>query len=348
MNPEDQPLGPLPAAVGMAFLEQAAEDDSDERGSRSRAAASQPGALHDLPYVARKKRTPTGTPSIPAEESGQTPSRPASIRSVSRQSSVSSTDTAFVDKASIRTAHTNLNARLAPFWSSVLPSRRVLFDIYACPPSQGFEKSSTAPEDTEKDDDEMLDKRAPAQDPLHSFEFYTDGNGHFSNIVVIPWEKLCTTPSTVEAVFDSTGATSAERPDASSPLIGWKLMLRSRLDYEVLPVAESDMSYRQRIRRAISSYGVDAVDAPEPATRSTPAETTAAAAAAAVEKLSLNTPGEPQVIEWTTIRVGSAAGVHIISDLVSVGAFLTSQVLIIQDDTVKHSDILAGPREVFR
>jgi hypothetical protein len=317
MNPEDQPLGPLPAAVGMAFLEQAAEDDSEEASRRARSSNNSP---QNLPYVARKKRIPPITP-MPTESStstaepGQIPtSRPASMRNPSRQSSVSSVDTAFDvnDKVSLRKAHDNLNARLAPFWSSVLPSRRVLFDIYASPPSSKSYDASTAPEDTEKDDDEALDKRAPTSDPLHSFEFYTDSNGHFSQVVVIPWEKLCTTPSTVEAVFNSTA--EGGQTGGSHPLIGWKLMLRSRLDYEVLPVAESDMSYRQRIRRAISSYGVDATDGPVERSGGGPTPT---AAEETMAKLSLNTPGEPQVIEWTTIRVGSAAGVHIISDLVS-------------------------------
>lgn len=320
-------MGPLPAAVGMAFLEQAAEDDGE--GGKADRERHQP---HNLPYTPRKKRTPSVAPSVAIENSirasssgtaapppgpsgsAPSPSRPSSIRSPSRQSSVSSTDTAFADKASIRTAHTNLNARLAPFWSSVLPSRRVLFDIYALPPDAEFPKSPTQPADPEKDDDELMDKRAPDQDPLHSFEFFTDNNGHFSEVVVVPWEKLCTTPSTVEAVYSSTQAGTGDGPHAAIPLIGWKLILRSRLDYEVLPVAESDLSYRQRIKRAVSSYGVDAVDTSAP--RSTAGDPSAAATAG-MEKISLNTPGEPIVIEYTTIRVGSAGGVHIISDLVS-------------------------------
>ena len=152
----------------------------------------------------------------------------------------------------------------------------------------------------------------------------------------MPWEKLCTSPSTVGAVF----ASSKE----SSPLLGWKLRLRARLDYEALPVAESDRSYADRMRRALSSYGQDATDEiPQPRHKTKEMEE-------AAEKLSLNSADEPQVVQWTSIRVGRADGVHIISDLVRrpTSASATRNVLIHQDDTVKHSDILAGPREVFR
>lgn len=328
MNPDNQPMGPIPTAVGMAFMEQAEEESDEEREAERRrrhqigtplpkpqeGSTSATAQLPYKPYVSRRRTTPAISPITPLEgasplsanDSSNT-SRPASIRTLSRQPSIASSVDAFTGQEEIRSAHLNLNARLAPFWSSVLPSRRVLFDIYASPPTTR----------DPGDDDETADKAAPPEEPLHSFEFYTDGNGHFSQVVVVPWEKLCTTPSTVGAVFDAKGQEGV-------PLQDWNLRLRSRLDYEVLPVEESEMSYKDRIRRALSSYGVDAVDPvtapPKPAQHAGTAREAGPEEAQIpiTEKLSLNTPGEPQVVEWTTIRVGRAGGVHLISDLVSL------------------------------
>lgn len=337
MTPENQPIGPIPAAVGMAFMEQAdPEQDSDSEegaggvnGKQPPQSPPQSQQTTRLPYEPRRKKTAPArtapqpftavassstdqpTSSSSAASSPTTPSRPSSFRTHSRQSSLASTDAAFSGKEEIRTAHGNLNDRLAPFWSSVLPGRRVLFDIYATP------KPIRSEDTIEHSGGREADKSSPADDPVHSFQIFSDPNGHFSEVVVVPWEKLCTTPSVVSAVFD------AAQKSSKAPLDGWTLNVRARLDYEVLPVAESDLSYRQRIKRAISSYGVDAVDdVPARAGASNRQATTRSMAAAnqqppAIEKLSLNTPGEPQVIEWTTIRVGSAGGVHVISDLVS-------------------------------
>ncbi len=100
--------------------------------------------------------------------------------------------------------------------------------------------------------------------------------------------------------------------------------MRARLDYEVLPVSEDDRSYRERLRRATSSYGVNASDAP-----------TARSAVDKPDAVSLYTPGEPKIVQWATIKVGRADGIHVISDLVSHAADRSTMRLKSQDDTVK-------------
>jgi len=311
-DPDHQPMGPLPAAVGMAFMEEAEEENKK--------AEKEKAVRNYKPYVSKRRATQQ-----PLQDS-TSPMPPPS-----RQSSTSSESSSVVHfgtKEALTTAHDNLHTRLAPFWSSILPNRRVLFDVHAIPP--------------DSDHSDLTDTAAnesPETRPVHSFQLITDGNGHFSKTIVIPWEKLCSSPSTVAAAFDTKSSSGA--------LLGWNLRIRSRLDYEDLPPAESDRSYRERLRRAVSAYGVDAVDAPPSTSRSTQP---------GADEVVLNSPKEPQVVQWTSIKVGRADGVHIISDLVSPP--LPPPPLLLhqsagshadkQDDTVKHSDILSGPREVFR
>lgn len=326
-DPDHQPMGPLPAAVGMAFMEEAEEENKKAEQERELRSYK--------PYVSKRRTT---TPQPPQNQEGQSSVLPTP----SRQSSTSSETSSIVHfgtKEALTTAHDNLHTRLAPFWSSILPNRRVLFDVHALPPNTNASDATT--KNVDIDD-------AEGSQPIHSFQLITDGNGHFSKTIVIPWEKLCSSPSTVAAAFNSKSSSDA--------LLGWNLKIRSRLDYEDLPPAESDRSYRERLRRAVSAYGVDAVDAPPSTSSST---------RSVGEEVVLNSPKEPQVVQWTSIRVGRADGVHIISDLVSPPLLFRSpdrfpSVLPYssfifpatdadeQDDTVKHSDILSGPREVFR
>jgi hypothetical protein len=307
-DPDHQPMGPLPAAVGMAFMEEAEEE--------SKKAAKDKEVKTYAPYVSKRRVA------HPQEHPGPSRMPP------SRQSSQSSVDTHFTTSEAVTTAHDNLHTRLAPFWSSILPNRRVLFDVYAYPPGSAPEQAL----DTTSND---LDKETESSyhpDPIYSFQLITDANGHFSRTIVIPWERLCSTPSTVAAAFTSTSK------DYHNALLGWNLRLRSRLDYEDLPAKDDERSYRERLRRAVSSYGVDAVDE-----QPTPARSKEVGA----EKVLLNDPKEPQVVEWTSIQIGREDGVHIISDLVC-SSCTTDLRANDQDDTVKHSDILSGPREVFR
>jgi hypothetical protein len=288
-DPDHQPMGPLPAAVGMAFMEEAEEENKKAEKEKE--------LRNYKPYVS-KRRTPQQPPQ---SQDGTSPMPPPS-----RQSSTSSESSSVVHfgtKEALTTAHDNLHTRLAPFWSSILPNRRVLFDVHAIPPDADRSDLTNTSAD-----------ESPETRPIHSFQLITDGNGHFSKTVVIPWEKLCSSPSTVAAAFDTKSSSEA--------LLGWNLKIRSRLDYEDLPPAESDRSYRERLRRAVSAYGVDAVDAPPSTSRSTQP---------GADEVILNNPQEPQVVQWTSIKVGRADGVHIISDLVSLRLPLPPSLL-------RHSD----------
>lgn len=285
-------------------MEQVENDaDADQAGG------SEQDETTRKPYEAYESKRHHRTSAIPSDSPthnrirSDTISSSSSSRtpSPSRKSSISSTDMAFQGKEAVATAHENLRSRLAPFWSSILPNRRVLFDIYATPPTGNTAQSSgnTSTESNEAEEDENLEET----EPLYSFELITDANGHFSRVAVVPWEKLCTSPPTAATVFQASGS-------GSQQMQNWIVKVRARLDYEVLPVVDTETSYRERVRRAVATYGQEAVDR-QPSTPSRSGDT-----APDVTKLSLNTPGEPQIVEWTTIHIGRADGVHIISDLV--------------------------------
>ncbi len=115
-------MGPLPTAVGVAMAEEA--DESARSGGQTEPLKEY------ATYKSKRQRAAAAVGQGSASSSSA-----GSIRAApSRQSSVSSTDTAFVGKEAVESAHQNLEARLAPFWSSILlPNRRVLFDVYLLP-----------------------------------------------------------------------------------------------------------------------------------------------------------------------------------------------------------------------
>ena len=53
--------------------------------------------------------------------------------------------------------------------------------------------------------------------------------------------------------------------------------------------------------------------------------------------------------ESVVVRISNPTGIRILSDIVSLGSVIIQKHdQRPQDDTIKHSDIFAGPREVFR
>jgi hypothetical protein len=81
---------------------------------------------------------------------------------------------------SIAAAHSNMNARLHPFWSSALPGRPIRINI------------------------QSISEEDAIHEPLCTFNFDTDFQGHFSKRLVIPWERLCTHPPSVSKVFQGS------------------------------------------------------------------------------------------------------------------------------------------------
>ena len=88
--------------------------------------------------------------------------------------------------AELRRLHENLDLRLQPFWSSTLPNRAIHISIYAqeSPSTSGDVTSETS-----------------TSEPIHTTSVMTNQEGFFSQRFTIPYEKLCTHPSTLDMVF---------------------------------------------------------------------------------------------------------------------------------------------------
>ncbi|KAG2142841.1 uncharacterized protein EDB93DRAFT_1252104 [Suillus bovinus] len=81
--------------------------------------------------------------------------------------------------ALLQKQHKNLEARLRPFWSSVLPSRTVQISIFAV---------STTPDGIDLKCDALEDG------PLYTEHIVTGPDGAFANPFKIPWQDLCRHP----------------------------------------------------------------------------------------------------------------------------------------------------------
>lgn len=279
-------MGPIPTAVGMALLEEGDERDQEEMRKAEEEKEKQQVKQYSVYKSKRQRALQEGGSSGASSTAGINANRPAPPSRTNSLYSVQSTDTAFTGKEAVIGAHRNLQIRTAPFWSSILPNRRILLDIYAIPPPTS--SSGASNQET---------KEPPAEEhALFSFELTTDGNGHFTRVLTIPWETLCTNPPSVAMAFEAD----------ESQKTAWMLKIRARLDYEVFDPSNNNEGYRSRIKRAIAKYGEDASDGLDGIQEG-------------LKRVALNSPGEPQVVQWTEVRIGSAKGVHIISDLVRSG-----------------------------
>ena len=92
----------------------------------------------------------------------------------------------------IRRLHENLERRLQPFWSSVIPNRTVRLHLFATP-HQGYLKKGE-----ESEEDLSLDAE---NGPLVSQDVLTAVDGSFQAKFRINWEKLCHHPQALHIAF---------------------------------------------------------------------------------------------------------------------------------------------------
>lgn len=234
----------------------------------------------------------------------------------SRQSSSASTirgttELAFADPSQLSLAHEYLDLRLRPFWSSVLPYRRVALTMFTVPLKRG-----EAPPVPTAD---MFN-----EEPLMRTTFTTNAQGHWQHHFAIPWERICTHPPSVDMAFADDPA--KDRTD-------WGLVIRAELlaeegpdnlrpatgSEEAFEVTSDGVKIPRRIVGSNSFFSSNEI----PNRKDGDGET----------EMGLMGLGRTSVESSTVVGVSRPGGFRIISDL---------------DDTVKHSDILSGPREVFR
>ena len=96
--------------------------------------------------------------------------------------------------------HANLEARLHPFWSSVLSNRTVRVSLYAADPS-------LYDSDGQHTDESGSSERSisPEKQPILTREVITAVDGSFQLKLSVPWESLCVHPSGVHVAFGGAG-----------------------------------------------------------------------------------------------------------------------------------------------
>ncbi|KAI4519233.1 hypothetical protein K525DRAFT_258712 [Schizophyllum commune Loenen D] len=90
----------------------------------------------------------------------------------------------FEDDSVLRKLHDNLESRLRPFWSSVLPSRPVRIRLYAAPEGQPTENAIHSP-----------------HGPIAAANVTTSPDGSFEALFRVPWEHLCQHPEALHIAF---------------------------------------------------------------------------------------------------------------------------------------------------
>lgn len=219
-------------------------------------------------------------------------------------------EVAFENPEFLSLAHQYLDSRLRPFWSSVVPFRRVALSMYTIP------LPLKSGEEPPKPDAELF-----RQEPLMRTTFTTNGQGHFSHHFVIPWQRICTHPPSVPMAFAD---------DPANDRTDWGLVIHAELLSEegpdrLIQATYLEEPYEQRMPRRVSSATSFFSSAEPPNQNDGDGEQEMGLMGLGI--------GRAAVTSNVTIGVSRPGGIRIISDL---------------DDTVKHSDILSGPREVFR
>lgn len=92
----------------------------------------------------------------------------------------------------IRRLHANLEKRLQPFWSSVIPNRTVRLHLFATPHRDYLKQGEESEEDISLDMD---------SGPLVTQDVFTAVDGSFQAKFCINWEDLCRHPQALHIAF---------------------------------------------------------------------------------------------------------------------------------------------------
>ncbi|KAK7005810.1 hypothetical protein R3P38DRAFT_3404535 [Favolaschia claudopus] len=92
----------------------------------------------------------------------------------------------------IRRLHRNLESRIQPFWSSVLPSRVIRINLFASP----LKSDDTRPRHNTMEEQDALE-----HGPIASRDVTTTVDGSFQARIRISWEELCSHPGALHVAF---------------------------------------------------------------------------------------------------------------------------------------------------
>lgn len=102
----------------------------------------------------------------------------------------------------IRRLHNNLERRLQPFWSSVLPNRTVRLHIFASPHQDQTKSGSARNANGEESDDDVS---PDVENGLLTYQdVVTSADGSFQVKFKVNWEELCHHPKALHIAFGET------------------------------------------------------------------------------------------------------------------------------------------------
>ncbi len=96
----------------------------------------------------------------------------------------------------LRRWHANLEARLHPFWSSVLSNRTVRISLYAADPSL-YESDDQQTDESSSSQGSV----APERLPITTREVITAVDGSFQLKLSVPWTEMCVHPGALHIAF---------------------------------------------------------------------------------------------------------------------------------------------------
>ncbi|KAG8974918.1 hypothetical protein FRC05_006595 [Tulasnella sp. 425] len=227
-----------------------------------------------------------------------------------------------IGHAELAILHANLDARLQPFWSSILPNRTVRISIFVSEHQTPNEQQSTT-RNSDSDDLKPV--------PLAVAEVQTNPQGYFSQRFNIPFDEICTYPLALPIAF-------------GDPYVEHYLVIQA----DLLPV-ESPALVRP------PSYPLDArPPSPAVSVRSTrsdrmpqperllelPSSTSASFSAPATPPHPYQQPSAS--VSQTSIRPPPSVQLRI--PITSARVRLISDI----DDTIKRTDVLLGVKAIYR
>ena len=101
----------------------------------------------------------------------------------------------------LKRMHSNLEARLHPFWATALGSRIVRISVYATDPNQFYSYKSPMLHEDPYDDDTFL-----KQQPIATREVATAADGSFQARLTLAWDKMCVHPGALQIAFGDPDA----------------------------------------------------------------------------------------------------------------------------------------------
>jgi len=219
---------------------------------------------------------------------------------------ITSSDAALNHPAIMLAAHENLDARLRPFWSKILPHRQISLSVYTIAlPGDG----RRVPETEE------------IGEPLIRNIIRSDAQGQFNYSMFIPWEILSAHPPSISSI-------SARNEDVDQ--LGWALVIVAELlpDEQIPLCATSTSLPAKPALRRVCNGGSENGGLQQSEGRSTRSLGTSDAS----EEVSMSikdhvtTPASDLDRSLTKariareiVRVSRAGGIRVVSDLVSGG-----------------------------